>query len=234
MDKAIRKAKYCYEQNKKKPEVHKDWKDKKKSKCDQRKKGFKPRLIKRSQIVINRISQHKVRPSQLKQRGKGQESLFDAGDVENNIHSEIHKKVRRSCSSEGKERNTKNVHNIRGATTVNDVAKTIPRIYATLEDHQADNQSTVLKVSGKIAKQYLSILIDPGSSHSYVTPKVVSKCALKKCKHSKSWLVQLAIGTKIEVSEMVERCPLELNGIFIRANLNILPLGSYDVLIGID
>lgn len=89
LDKAIRKAKYCYEQNKKKPEVHKDWKDKKKSKCDQRKKGFKPRLIKRSQIVINRISQHKVRPSQLKQRGKGQESLFDAGDVENNIHSEI-------------------------------------------------------------------------------------------------------------------------------------------------
>ena len=39
---AIRKAKYCYEKNKGKPDYHKTWKDKKNDKSDQRKKGFKP------------------------------------------------------------------------------------------------------------------------------------------------------------------------------------------------
>ena len=37
----IRKAKYCYEQSKGKPDYHKAWKDKKNEKFDQRKKGFK-------------------------------------------------------------------------------------------------------------------------------------------------------------------------------------------------
>ena len=39
---AIRKAKYCYEQRKGKPDYHTTWKDKKNEKFDQRKKGFKP------------------------------------------------------------------------------------------------------------------------------------------------------------------------------------------------
>ena len=39
---AIRKAKYCYEKIKGKPDYHKSWKYKKNEKSDQRKKGFKP------------------------------------------------------------------------------------------------------------------------------------------------------------------------------------------------
>ena len=42
LDEAIRKAKYCYEQRKGKPDYHKTWKDKKNEKYDQRRKGFKP------------------------------------------------------------------------------------------------------------------------------------------------------------------------------------------------
>ena len=42
LEEAIRKAKYFYDQNKKKPDIHKAWKDKKKENLDQRKKGFKP------------------------------------------------------------------------------------------------------------------------------------------------------------------------------------------------
>ena len=33
---------------------------------------------------------------------------------------------------------------------------------------------------------------------------------------------------------MVERCPLVMNGLVTRVDLNVLPLGSYDVLIGMD
>ena len=42
MEETIRKAKYCYEQSKSKPYIHKAWKDKRNEKSNQRKKGFKP------------------------------------------------------------------------------------------------------------------------------------------------------------------------------------------------
>ena len=57
---------------------------------------------------------------------------------------------------------------------------------------------------------------------------------MKKSKHGKSWLVQLATGTKRKVSEVVKKCPLVMDGLDTYANLNFLPLGSYDVLIGMD
>ena len=38
----------------------------------------------------------------------------------------------------------------------------------------------------------------------------------------------------MKVSEMVEKCPLEMDGIFTWENLNVFPLSSNDVLIGMD
>ena len=102
------------------------------------------------------------------------------------------------------------------------VARTIPRIYAALEDLQEDHQSNVVEVEGHIAKKSVSILIDPGSTHSYITPKIVDICAFMKLKHRESWLIQLAIGTKRKVSEIIEKCPLDMDGLFTYANLNIL------------
>ena len=42
LEEEIRKAKYCYEQSKGKPNYHKTWKDKNNEKSDQRKKDSKP------------------------------------------------------------------------------------------------------------------------------------------------------------------------------------------------
>ena len=78
------------------------------------------------------------------------------------------------------------------AETVGQIARAVPRIYAALEDRQADHQSTVVEVAGKIVEQFVSILIDHGSTHSYITPRIVEVCPFKKLKHSKSCLVQLA------------------------------------------
>ena len=94
----------------------------------------------------------------------------------------------------------------------------------------------MVEVVGNIVEQSISILIDPGSTHSCIniTPRVVEVCAFKKVKHSKSWLVQLASGTKRKVSEVVEKFPLVMNGLVTCVDMNVLPLGSYDVLIGLD
>ena len=47
----------------------------------------------------------------------------------------------------------------------------------------------MVEVAGKIVDQSVTILIDPGFTHSYITPRVVEVCAFNKVKHNKSWLV---------------------------------------------
>ena len=77
-------------------------------------------------------------------------------------------------------------------------------------------------------------MIDPRSTHSYITPIIVEICAFKKLKHRKSWLVQIATGTKRKFREVVEKCPLVMDGLVTCADLNVLPLASYDILFGMD
>jgi predicted aspartyl protease len=63
---------------------------------------------------------------------------------------------------------------------------------------------------------------------------IVENCKLNKVKHNKSWLVQLATGTKRKVVELVKDCMITIDGMETSVDLNILPLGSYDILIGMD
>ena len=93
----------------------------------------------------------------------------------------------------------------------------------------------MVEIEGKILNTYVLILIDrPGACWSYVAPKIIDICKLGKVKHDKPWLVQLATGTRWKVSKIVKECEVNLNGFLTKVNLNILPLGLYDVLIGMD
>ena len=125
------------------------------------------------------------------------------------------------------------MHNLQEEPTIEDIGGT-PRIYAALDGRQADHQATMVEIEGKIWKTSISILIDPNVCRSYVSLKIVDEYKLRKVKHDQPWLVQLAIGTKHKVSEIVNDCEVNLNDFPTKVNLNILPLGSYDVLIGMD
>ena len=92
----------------------------------------------------------------------------------------------------------------------------------------------MIEVVCKIANKTITILIDSGANNSYIAPNLVEKCHLKKCKLKTMSIVQLATGDKRKIIEFVKMCPLELNGAKTFAELNIIPLGSYDVLISMD
>ena len=53
----------------------------------------------------------------------------------------------------------------------------------------------------------------------------------KKSKLETRSLVQLATGAKRKITKFVKVCPLEMNGMETFEDLNIIPLGSYDVFI---
>ena len=63
---------------------------------------------------------------------------------------------------------------------------------------------------------------------------MVESLQLSRRKHRKSWLVQLATGAIRKVNEMVKSRLIDMNGLNTKAYLNILPLCSYDYLIGMD
>jgi hypothetical protein len=50
----------------------------------------------------------------------------------------------------------------------------------------------------------------------------------------KTSLVQLATGTKRRIHDMVRGCSISVNGVNTSTDLNIIPLGSYVILIGMD
>lgn len=110
----------------------------------------------------------------------------------------------------------------------------IPRINATLEDRQAYYQPTMIELEGKLLSQPVSILVDLGASLRYISPKVVECCKLSSQKFIKSWLVQLATGAKRKVIAKIPNCALEINEHQLTVDLNIFPLGYYDVLLGMD
>jgi hypothetical protein len=126
------------------------------------------------------------------------------------------------------------VQNVQQVETLEDISRNVPRIYATLDNKQAEFQSHMIEVGGKINNQTIAILIDSGASDSYLYHKMVEIFQLPRSKPGKPWLVQLATRAKRKINEMVKSCPIDMNGLSTRAYLNIIPLGSYDYLIGMD
>eukprot|EP00253_Pinus_taeda_P019879 PITA_19879 len=92
----------------------------------------------------------------------------------------------------------------------------------------------MVEFEGKISNLTISVLIDPGATLSYVNPKVVERCNLQSVKFKNPWLVQLATGAKRRVIAKINDCSFTIADQPITANLNIFPLGSYDILIGMD
>jgi hypothetical protein len=126
------------------------------------------------------------------------------------------------------------VHNLQEASIVGDVGKSLHQINAVVDGRDADHQSTVVEIEGKINNTHIFVLIDLGAMLSYISLGVLDSNKLKKTRHAKYWLVQLATRTKRKVFDFIYDCEFSLGGQNTKTNLNILPLGSYDIIIIMD
>eukprot|EP00253_Pinus_taeda_P019416 PITA_19416 len=238
MDEAIRKARIYYQQNKQKGDAsNKRWNEKKSSRMAGNSKGGRNNGSKGAGKGLNSRSvargASRARPAS--------ESRISEQPVWPESEGVTRPPVKcwgcggphyvKNCP-QGK--GTDQISQIHEASTVGDVARSIPRINAALEDRQAEYQPSMVEFEGKISNLSLAILIDPGATLSYVSPKIVEQCKLQSEKFRNPWLVQLATGAKRRVLAKKNKFPLTIAGKPIVADLNILPLGSYDVLIGMD
>jgi hypothetical protein len=138
----------------------------------------------------------------------------------------------KECTHKGDRMRT--MHNIKEDDTMDDMGRIMQRIYAGLNNRKEDYRCHMIEVEGKIDNKLIYILIDSGDIHSYIDPNMVEIFKLKISKHEMSWLVQLAIKTKRKANEIVKDFLVSMNEVITKEDLNIIPLGSYDYLIGMD
>ena len=80
----------------------------------------------------------------------------------------------------------------------------------------------------------VTVLFDSGATDSFISPFVVERCSLVAVSQEVSWEVELASGARISVSSMVRSCPIQIGDMSMMTDLHITPLGSYDVVFGMD
>ena len=234
----MRKANFCYEQRKNKKEGIPNWKSKRTSNFEQRMKGFKPN--KNFKNNSRNFSKNNYQGTNFK--GKTQQNFIapksrdmPSNYVKNNEqrepikYQECHRPhYAKDCPN--KKKNFNNVHIIQEEATVGDVANQIPRIHAALENQQGDYQTSMLEIKDMIHNKPISVLIDPGASLSYVSPSIAERCNLRL--KNIGWFNQLHEPKKRQLAmSKIVKC---LSQFKTQVKLNVLPLGSYDVLIGME
>ena len=88
------------------------------------------------------------------------------------------------------------MHSIQEGTIVEYITRSIPITSATLENKQSDHQTTVVEIEGTLKDKPIYILIDPCTSLSYVSPRILELYKLHQDKFEKYWLVELVTCTK--------------------------------------
>eukprot|EP00253_Pinus_taeda_P022079 PITA_22079 len=237
-DEAICKARICYQQSKQKGDSsNRKWNEKKNNKAVGNNKGSRSGGIKRSSKGQNSRAAPR---SAFRSKSIGETRMSEQPA---RMDTEGITRPRVQCWGCGgphyvkncpQRKGTDQISQIHEASTVGDVGRSMPRINAALDDRQGEYQPTMVEFEGKILNLSISVLIDPGATLSYISPKIVEQCKLQPEKFRNPWLVQLATGTKRRVMAKVKSCPIVVAGQPVVADLNILPLRSYDVLIGMD
>jgi hypothetical protein len=107
-------------------------------------------------------------------------------------------------------------------------------IHAVVNNRQAEHQLTMIETRGTITDHTLSVLIDPRAIESFISGAALKRIKVKVVDQNEFTFVEMASGAKQKVGGNVIGYALNLGEFFMRANLYVTILGSYDVAIGMD
>jgi hypothetical protein len=120
---------------------------------------------------------------------------------------------------------------------------TEPEVATTAAAHQlfllssaavsAQPSSQTMQLKGTIGDQEVLILVDSGSSHSFISSTLASNL-LGVQSLSSPVSVLVADGSSITCTQEVQMAAWSVQGYEFHSNLKIIPLGSYDMIVGTD
>jgi hypothetical protein len=222
LEETIRRAKCLYDQQRGRSNFHKAWEEKMKRKVEQRKKRTKPPFFRN--IAQGQPISKKPTMTETMETKPRQKLVKCLGCDRNHMFIDFLQRGEK----------TSIVYSVQQDMIVEDMGINVPRIYAVVDNKQVEFQLHMIEVEDKINDQPIVILIESRASHSYLYPNMVERFQLPISKFGKPWLVQLATLAKRKINEMIQACPMRMNGLHTKDDLNIIPLGSYDCLISMD
>ncbi|KAL4387925.1 hypothetical protein GQ457_09G030640 [Hibiscus cannabinus] len=77
-------------------------------------------------------------------------------------------------------------------------------------------------------------LVDPGSTHSFVSTSLIDKFKLRVEPTISSVTVTNPLGDSVTINAICKNCPLVIQGIPFPANLMALPFHEFDLILGLD
>lgn len=92
---------------------------------------------------------------------------------------------------------------------------------------------TTMRLHGWVQQREVLMLVDSGSSHSFVCSSLAQHLQGVQ-KAQRSITVRVADGGEMRSNQEIPDCEWSTQGAEFRTNFKVLPLGSYDVILGID
>ena len=92
----------------------------------------------------------------------------------------------------------------------------------------------MIQIEGKLNDLSISILIDSLASYSYANTNVVERYKLVRSKFLKNIMVLLAMGMRRKITSVVKDCCFIMDGLHTNFDWDIIHLGLYDFLIGMN
>jgi hypothetical protein len=108
------------------------------------------------------------------------------------------------------------------------------QIYAAVNNHQAEHQSTVVESSGTLNHINVNILFDSGAIDNSISPSALEKSGLVSYEHDDFKQVEMASGEKQIVGPSIANCIVDLGVCTTRLKVYVTTLGAYDLIIGMD
>ncbi|KAI3829671.1 hypothetical protein L1987_03799 [Smallanthus sonchifolius] len=100
--------------------------------------------------------------------------------------------------------------------------------------NEAQANNDVVNGTFLVNSQYASILFDTGADKSFVSLNFEPLLAKTRSPLEKTFTVEIANGDSLTIESIIYDCSLELNEHTFAINLVPMPLGSFDIIIGMD
>ncbi|KAI3821421.1 hypothetical protein L1987_08989 [Smallanthus sonchifolius] len=99
---------------------------------------------------------------------------------------------------------------------------------------EAQANNDVVNGTFLVNSHYASILFDTGADKSFVSLNFEPLLAKTRSQLEKTFTVEIANGDSLTIESIIYDCSLELNDHAFPINLVPMPLGSFDIIIGMD
>ncbi|MCO5553037.1 hypothetical protein L7F22_006557 [Adiantum nelumboides] len=120
-----------------------------------------------------------------------------------------------------------------GEPTLNDEEEERATLFVAIDNLRAREQYAVIQTTANHQGEKFKLLIDCGSTHSFLSSKCLRKLGLNQYP-VKSLVVELANGKEVFSQHSAGKVDFELSGNSTSAYFRSLPGGIYDGLLGMD